>query len=95
MTKIFDSIKNPYLLLLAYPYFQQEQPLWQVEAVFLILAGLIPKLGAVVSTIPQSVIGGASLIIFSQITLTGIDILTYNSRLYNSYCIYYLYVFVI
>ncbi|MCF6460701.1 uracil-xanthine permease family protein [Clostridium sp. Cult3] len=47
-----------------------------VGAVFLILAGLIPKLGAVVATIPQSVIGGASLIIFSQITLTGIDILT-------------------
>lgn len=45
-------------------------------AVFLILAGLIPKLGAVVSTIPHPVIGGASLIIFSQITLTGIDILT-------------------
>lgn len=45
-------------------------------AIFLILAGLIPKLGAIVSTIPHPVIGGASLIIFSQITLTGIDILT-------------------
>lgn len=45
-------------------------------AVFLILAGLLPKLGAIVSTIPNPVIGGASLIIFSQITLTGIDILT-------------------
>jgi NCS2 family nucleobase:cation symporter-2 len=47
-----------------------------VGAIFLILAGLIPKLGALVSTLPQCVIGGASLIIFSQITLTGIDILT-------------------
>lgn len=47
-----------------------------VGAIFLVLAGLIPKLGALISTIPQSVIGGASLIIFSQITLTGIDILT-------------------
>jgi len=47
-----------------------------IGAVFLILAGLIPKLGAVVATLPQSVIGGASLIIFSQITLTGIGILT-------------------
>ncbi|MET3618016.1 NCS2 family nucleobase:cation symporter-2 [Peptoniphilus olsenii] len=45
-------------------------------AIFLILAGLLPKLGAIVSTIPHPVIGGASLIIFSQITLTGIDILT-------------------
>lgn len=47
-----------------------------VGSVFLIIAGLIPKLGALLSTIPQSVIGGASIIIFSQITLTGIDILT-------------------
>lgn len=47
-----------------------------VGAIFLILAGLIPKLGALVSTLPQSVIGGASVIIFSQITITGISILT-------------------
>lgn len=47
-----------------------------VGSVFLIIAGLIPKLGALLSTLPQSVIGGASIIIFSQITLTGIDILT-------------------
>ncbi len=47
-----------------------------VGSVFLIVAGLIPKLGALLSTLPQSVIGGASIIIFSQITLTGIDILT-------------------
>lgn len=47
-----------------------------IGAIFLILAGLIPKLGALVSTIPSSVIGGACLVIFSQITLTGIDMLT-------------------
>lgn len=47
-----------------------------VGSVFLIIAGLIPKLGALLSTLPQAVIGGASIIIFSQITLTGIGILT-------------------
>lgn len=47
-----------------------------VGSFFLIVAGLIPKLGAILSTLPQSVIGGASIIIFSQITLTGIAILT-------------------
>lgn len=47
-----------------------------VGSVFLIAAGLIPKFGAMLSTLPQSVIGGASIIIFSQITLTGIGILT-------------------
>lgn len=45
-------------------------------AVFLILAGLIPKIGALISTMPAAVIGGATVIIFSQIALTGIDILT-------------------
>lgn len=47
-----------------------------IGAIFLILAGLIPKLGALVSTIPSSVIGGACIVIFSQITLTGIGMLT-------------------
>lgn len=47
-----------------------------VGSMFLILAGFIPKFGAVISTLPQSVIGGASIIIFSQIALTGIEILT-------------------
>lgn len=47
-----------------------------VGSVFLIAAGLIPKFGAILSTLPQAVIGGASIIIFSQITLTGISILT-------------------
>ncbi|MFP3358025.1 nucleobase:cation symporter-2 family protein [Planococcus sp. SIMBA_143] len=47
-----------------------------VGAGFLILAGLIPKVGALISTMPPAVIGGATVIIFSQITLTGIAILT-------------------
>lgn len=47
-----------------------------VGSIFLILGGLIPKFGALISTLPQAVIGGASIIIFSQISLTGIEILT-------------------
>ena len=45
-------------------------------AVFLIVAGLIPKLGAIVVTIPQSVLGGATIVMFSQIALTGITLIT-------------------
>ncbi|MDO5048104.1 MAG: nucleobase:cation symporter-2 family protein [Anaerococcus sp.] len=45
-------------------------------AIFLILAGLVPKLGAVISTIPDPVIGGGTLVVFSQIAMTGMDILT-------------------
>ncbi|WIV12380.1 nucleobase:cation symporter-2 family protein [Proteiniborus sp. MB09-C3] len=47
-----------------------------IGAIFLLIAGLIPKLGALVSTIPASVVGGACLVIFAQITLTGIGMLT-------------------
>jgi len=45
-------------------------------AVFLIIAGLFPKLGAVVVTIPQSVLGGATIVMFASIALTGIDLIT-------------------
>ncbi len=45
-------------------------------AVFLILCGLIPKLGAVVSIMPQSVLGGAAVMMFSSIVLSGIQLIT-------------------
>ena len=45
-------------------------------AVFLILCGLIPKLGAIVSIMPQSVLGGAAVMMFSSIVLSGIQLIT-------------------
>lgn len=45
-------------------------------AVFLILCGLIPKLGAVVSCMPQSVLGGAAVMMFSSIIVSGIQLIT-------------------
>lgn len=45
-------------------------------AVFLILAGLFPKLGAVVSIMPQSVLGGAAVIMFASIVVSGIQLIT-------------------
>ena len=44
-------------------------------AVFLILAGFIPKLGAVVSAVPQAVLGGASIIMFAMIAVSGMQLL--------------------
>lgn len=52
-------------------------------AVFLILCGLIPKLGALVSIMPQSVLGGAAVMMFSSIVVSGIQLVTkekLNSR---------------
>ena len=45
-------------------------------AVFLILCGLIPKLGAIVSIMPQAVLGGAAVMMFSSIVISGIQLIT-------------------
>ncbi|MCQ2470052.1 MAG: purine permease [Ruminococcus sp.] len=44
--------------------------------VFLILSGLIPKLGAIISIMPQSVLGGAAVMMFSSIVISGIQLIT-------------------
>jgi xanthine/uracil permease len=45
-------------------------------AVFLILCGLFPKLAALISIMPQSVLGGAAVIMFSSIVMSGIQLVT-------------------
>ena len=41
----------------------------------LIALGLLPKLGTVVASIPQPVLGGAGLVMFGMVAATGIKIL--------------------
>ena len=45
-------------------------------AVFLILCGLIPKLSALVSIMPQAVLGGAAVMMFASIVVSGIQLIT-------------------
>jgi NCS2 family nucleobase:cation symporter-2 len=45
-------------------------------AVFLIVCGLFPKLAALISIMPQSVLGGAAVIMFSSIVISGIQLIT-------------------
>ena len=45
-------------------------------AVFLVLCGLVPKLGALVSMMPQAVLGGAAVMMFSSIVISGIQLIT-------------------
>lgn len=40
-------------------------------AVFLILCGFVPKLSAILSVMPQSVLGGAAVIMFAMILVSG------------------------
>jgi len=42
----------------------------------LLVAGLVPKLSAILTTIPQAVIGGATISVFATITMTGIRMMT-------------------
>mgnify|MGYP004608293493 FL=1 len=43
---------------------------------FLLLAGLIPKFSAILTTIPQCVLGGATITVFSTIAMTGMKLIS-------------------
>ena len=45
-----------------------------IAGVFAILLGLSPKFGAVISTIPVALLGGASIVVFGLITIAGAKI---------------------
>jgi NCS2 family nucleobase:cation symporter-2 len=45
-------------------------------AVFLLIAGLFPKVGAVIAVMPSSVLGGAAIVMFSMMVVSGINQVT-------------------
>ncbi|MCC3865271.1 purine permease [Terrisporobacter petrolearius] len=45
-------------------------------AFILIIAGIFPKVGALISLMPASVLGGASIVMFSMIVVSGIRLIT-------------------
>ena len=49
---------------------------FSVAGVILLIAGFVPKLSAALTTIPQSVIGGATISVFAVIAMTGIRTFT-------------------
>ena len=49
-----------------------------VGALFLIACGLFPKVGALISIMPQSVLGGAAVMMFCSIVVSGIQLITKN-----------------
>lgn len=48
-------------------------------AFLVILAGLIPKFASLLTTIPQCVLGGATISVFATITMTGIKMIASNN----------------
>lgn len=47
-----------------------------IGGIFLIACGLFPKLAALISIMPQSVLGGAAVMMFSSIVVSGIQLIT-------------------
>ena len=47
-----------------------------IGAGILICAGLFPKIGAIISIMPQPVLGGAAVMMFANIVISGINLLT-------------------
>ncbi|MDO5707862.1 MAG: solute carrier family 23 protein [Andreesenia angusta] len=46
-----------------------------LSAIIVLIAGFIPKFGALMTTIPQAVIGGATIGVFASITMSGIRLI--------------------
>ncbi len=41
----------------------------------MLLAGFFPKLGAIMTTIPYPVLGGATMMVFASITMSGMELI--------------------
>lgn len=54
-----------------------------IGALFLIVAGLVPKVGAIINTVPINVLGGGVIVMFGMVAASGINMLsdvTWNRR---------------
>ena len=49
---------------------------FSLTALFLLLAGVSPKFAAILTTIPQCVLGGATITVFSTIAMTGMKLIS-------------------
>ena len=47
-----------------------------IGAIFLIVAGFVPKVGAVVSTVPIEVLGGGVIVMFGMVVASGVSMLS-------------------
>lgn len=55
-----------------------------MAACIIALAGLVPKFSALLTTIPQCVLGGATVSVFASIAMTGIKLITQKPLTYRS-----------
>lgn len=55
-----------------------------LAATIILAAGLLPKFSALLTTIPQCVLGGATISVFATIAMTGIKLITQKPLTYRS-----------
>lgn len=55
-----------------------------IAAVILLIASFVPKFSSVLTTIPQSVLGGATVSVFASITMTGIKLICQQELNYRN-----------
>lgn len=48
----------------------------KITAIMILVAGFIPKFGGLMLSVPQAVIGGATVTVFAQITMSGMRLIT-------------------
>lgn len=52
------------------------KPVFLIVSIVMLIAGVSPKFATLMATIPQPVLGGATITVFAAITLSGIQLLT-------------------
>lgn len=55
-----------------------------IASVVILLAGLLPKFSALLTTIPQCVLGGATISVFASITMTGVKLIVSEELNYRN-----------
>ena len=55
-----------------------------VVGIIMLTAGICPKFSAAMATIPQSVLGGATITVFAAITMSGIELLNEQKMTYRN-----------
>ncbi len=55
-----------------------------VTALMLLIAGLVPKFSAILTTIPQCVLGGATVSVFASIAMTGMKLVAMQPMSYRN-----------
>src|SRR5699024_2992649 len=57
---------------------------FSIAAILILVAGLTPKFSGILTTIPQCVLGGATISVFASITMTGIKLITTEEMNYRN-----------